>query len=65
MPVNHTIEQLDQQIQFIESLYRLPDYLARENEILYMKNLCYPIWLRKIHQIEQRDALVSTTTLRA
>ena len=65
MPANHTIEQLDQQIQFIESLYRLPDYLAWENEILYMENLCYPICLRKIHQIEQRDALVSTATLRA
>lgn len=58
MPVN-------QQIQFIESLYRLPDCSMWNNEILYMENLCYPIWLREIHQIEQYYTLVSTTTLRA
>ena len=57
MLFKHAVNQLEQQSQFVESLDRLPDYLARENEILYMKNLCYPLWLRKIHQIEQHNTL--------
>ncbi len=57
MLFKHAVNQLEQQSQFVESLDRLPKSVRLQNELIDRMNLCYPLWLRKIHQIEQHNTL--------